>query len=104
MSKNTVMKKVNNGIDAMTKKAGMNYFERRKFKKSCKKFGYDVGVSVASTVITDGIYAVGHGVGYGACMVVHGTKVVVGKAATAVKNKFGKNDSDDQIIAVEVVE
>jgi galactitol-specific phosphotransferase system IIB component len=49
------IKKVDKKVDSFGKKAGMNYFERKKLVKTVHRFGYDTGVNVTSQLIVDGI-------------------------------------------------
>jgi len=83
----TISKKANAGFDKMTKAAGMNYFERRKFKKTCKNFGYDVGVNVASTLVLDTVGLIAHGTGVAVGTAYLGVKKGISKISNAVSDK-----------------
>lgn len=63
MKKNSVVKKVNKSIDTVGKKLGMNYFERRKFRRTVSGFGYDVAVATVSGLVISGIETIAYGVG-----------------------------------------
>lgn len=82
-----ISKKANKQFDKATKAVGMNYFERRKFKKTCKNFGYDVAVNVTSTLVLDTVGLIAHGTGVAVGATYMGIKNGVSKIAGAVSDK-----------------
>lgn len=83
----TLNKKANARFDKVTKDAGMNYFQRRKLKKSCQKFGYDVGVNVASILVVNTAGAIAHGAGLVVGTAYLGVKKGISKIGNAVSDK-----------------
>lgn len=81
-----ISKNMNQGIDKVGKGLGMNYFERRKFKKTVNNFAYDTGVQVVSTLIVEAVEGAAYLAGRGVVLAANGV-VAVGKAGVhAVTN------------------
>ena len=84
----TTKKAINKGINTVGKKLGMNYFERRRFNKGVKNFAYDTGVSVASTLVIDGVETAAHITTKATCKVVSKGAEVVTNTVKNVSSKI----------------
>ena len=111
----TTTKSFNKAIDTVAKKAGMNFFERRKFKKGVNNFCYDTGVNVATQLIVAGVettaHLIGQGVAFTAVATFNGVKALgtatvngAKTAATAVKETSKKVSVKKQTKKEEAVE
>jgi hypothetical protein len=95
-------KKFDKKVDAVGKKAGMNYFERKKFVKTANNFCYDTGVNVASQLIVDGAETTAYYAGRLAFTAVstgvRGVKAGAKGVANTCRKITGKNSGEvDQL-------
>ena len=65
-------------INNRAKEAGMNYFQRKKLVKGCKRFAYDVGVETCSTLAVNAVSGTAYLAGKGIVKV----GVLAGKGVT----------------------